>query len=65
MNNPRGVSPIAGHDGFAMLGMYCATKFAGRALIQSAAREYAGFSITVNADRPGRGVRVMGTNLRG
>ncbi|MGB6071770.1 MAG: SDR family NAD(P)-dependent oxidoreductase, partial [Rhodococcus sp. (in: high G+C Gram-positive bacteria)] len=32
-------SSIAGHDGFAMLGVYSATKFAVRALTQAAAKE--------------------------
>ena len=34
-------SSIAGHDGFAMLGVYSATKFAVRALTQAAAKEFA------------------------
>ncbi|HEY0181367.1 MAG TPA: SDR family NAD(P)-dependent oxidoreductase, partial [Rhodopila sp.] len=41
-------SSIAGHDGFAMLGVYSATKFAVRALTQAAAKEYASAGITVN-----------------
>jgi meso-butanediol dehydrogenase/(S,S)-butanediol dehydrogenase/diacetyl reductase len=52
-------SSIAGHDGFALLGAYCATKFAVRALTQSAARELASFGITVNAYCPG----VVGTDM--
>jgi len=32
-------SSIAGHDGFALLGVYSATKFAVRALTQAAAQE--------------------------
>ncbi|OBV41304.1 meso-butanediol dehydrogenase / (S,S)-butanediol dehydrogenase / diacetyl reductase [Janthinobacterium psychrotolerans] len=50
---------IAGHDGFALLGVYCATKFAVRALTQSAARELAVDGITVNAYCPG----VVGTDM--
>lgn len=50
---------IAGHDGFALLGVYCATKFAVRALTQSAARELAADGITVNAYCPG----VVGTDM--
>ncbi len=52
-------SSIAGHDGFAMLGVYCATKFAVRALTQSAAKEFASAGITVNAYCPG----VVGTDM--
>lgn len=50
---------IAGHDGFAMLGVYSATKFAVRALTQAAAKEYAADGITVNAYCPG----VVGTDM--
>ncbi len=42
-------SSIAGHDGFGMLGVYSASKFAVRALTQAAAKEYAAVGITVNA----------------
>jgi meso-butanediol dehydrogenase/(S,S)-butanediol dehydrogenase/diacetyl reductase len=52
-------SSIAGHDGFAMLGVYSATKFAVRALTQAAAKEYASFGITVNAYAPG----IVGTDM--
>ncbi|TDW28799.1 acetoin reductase [Cryobacterium psychrophilum] len=52
-------SSIAGHEGFAMLGVYSATKFAVRALTQSAAKEYATHGITVNAYCPG----VVGTDM--
>lgn len=50
---------IAGHDGFAMLGIYSATKFAVRALTQAAAKEYASRGITVNAYCPG----IVGTGM--
>jgi meso-butanediol dehydrogenase / (S,S)-butanediol dehydrogenase / diacetyl reductase len=46
-------SSIAGHEGSAMLSAYCATKFAVRALTQSAAKELAADGITVNAYCPG------------
>lgn len=52
-------SSIAGHNGFAMLGVYSATKFAVRALTQAAARELAASGITVNAYCPG----VVGTDM--
>jgi meso-butanediol dehydrogenase/(S,S)-butanediol dehydrogenase/diacetyl reductase len=52
-------SSIAGHEGYAMLGVYCASKFAVRALTQAAAKEYAGDGITVNAYGPG----VVGTDM--
>ena len=50
---------IAGHDGFEMLGVYSATKFAVRALTQAAAKEYASSGITVNAYAPG----IVGTDM--
>ncbi len=50
---------IAGHEGFALLGVYSATKFAVRALTQSAAKEYASAGITVNSYCPG----VVGTDM--
>ena len=50
---------IAGHDGFAMLGLYSCTKFAARGLTQAAARELAPFGITVNAYSPG----IVGTGM--
>ncbi len=50
---------IAGHDGFPMLGVYSATKFAVRGLTQAAARELAPFGITVNAYAPG----IVGTGM--
>jgi meso-butanediol dehydrogenase/(S,S)-butanediol dehydrogenase/diacetyl reductase len=52
-------SSIAGHDGFAMLGIYSATKFAVRALTQAAAKELASDGITVNAYCPG----IVGTDM--
>ncbi|WP_426114554.1 acetoin reductase [Pseudomonas sp. DSP3-2-2] len=50
---------IAGHEGFALLGVYSATKFAVRALTQAAAKELASAGITVNAYCPG----VVGTDM--
>lgn len=50
---------VAGHEGFAMLGSYCASKFAVRGLTQAAAKEYAPDGITVNAYCPG----VVGTDM--
>jgi len=52
-------SSIAGHDGFEMLGVYSATKFAVRALTQAAAKEFARDGITVNAYCPG----IVGTDM--
>jgi meso-butanediol dehydrogenase/(S,S)-butanediol dehydrogenase/diacetyl reductase len=52
-------SSIAGHNGFAMLGVYSATKFAIRGLTQAAALEYASDGITVNAYCPG----IVGTEM--
>lgn len=52
-------SSIAGHEGFPMLGVYSATKFAVRALTQAAAREFASDGITVNAYCPG----IVGTDM--
>ncbi|MFO7565705.1 MAG: acetoin reductase [Enhygromyxa sp.] len=52
-------SSIAGHEGFPLLGVYSATKFAVRALTQAAAKEYASDGITVNAYCPG----VVGTDM--
>lgn len=52
-------SSIAGHNGFPLLGLYSATKFAVRALTQSAAQEFASAGITVNAYCPG----VVGTDM--
>ena len=52
-------SSIAGHDGFAMLGVYSASKFAVRGLTQAAAKEYAVDGITVNAYCPG----IVGTDM--
>lgn len=50
---------IAGHESFAFLGVYSATKFAVRALTQTAAKELASSGITVNAYCPG----VVGTDM--
>jgi meso-butanediol dehydrogenase / (S,S)-butanediol dehydrogenase / diacetyl reductase len=52
-------SSIAGHEGYAMLGVYSATKFAVRALTQTAAKELASNGITVNAYCPG----IVGTDM--
>ncbi|WP_176038634.1 SDR family NAD(P)-dependent oxidoreductase [Brucella tritici] len=52
-------SSIAGHEGYAMLGVYSATKFAVRALTQASAKEFAANGITVNAYCPG----VVGTDM--
>lgn len=52
-------SSIAGHDGFPLLSIYSATKFAVRGLTQAAAREFASDGITVNAYCPG----VVGTDM--
>ncbi|MDX9912814.1 MAG: acetoin reductase [Phycisphaerales bacterium] len=52
-------SSIAGHEGFPLLGLYSATKFAVRALTQTAAKEFASSGITVNAYCPG----VVGTDM--
>ncbi len=50
---------IAGHEGYPLLGVYSATKFAVRALTQAAAKEFAHDGITVNAYSPG----VVGTDM--
>lgn len=50
---------IAGHEGYALLGVYSSTKFAVRALTQAAAKELAMHGITVNAYCPG----VVGTDM--
>ncbi|WP_027351708.1 acetoin reductase [Halotalea alkalilenta] len=52
-------SSIAGHEGYALLGVYSSTKFAVRALTQAAAKELASEGITVNAYCPG----VVGTDM--
>jgi meso-butanediol dehydrogenase/(S,S)-butanediol dehydrogenase/diacetyl reductase len=54
-----GAASIAGHEGYGMLGVYSATKFAVRALTQAAAKEFANDGITVNAYSPG----VVGTDM--
>lgn len=48
-----GAASIAAHKGFALLGVYCSSKFAVRSLTQSAAQEWAPHGITVNAYCPG------------
>lgn len=48
-----GAASIAAHKGFALLGVYCSSKFAVKALTQSAAQEWAPHGITVNAYCPG------------
>ncbi len=50
---------VAGHDGFELLGIYSATKFAVRGLTQAAAKELASSGITVNAYCPG----IVGTDM--
>ena len=52
-------SPIAGHEGYALLGVYSSTQFSVRALTQAAAKELAVHGITVNAYCPG----VVGTDM--
>lgn len=49
----------AAHEGFPMLGVYSATKFAVRGLTQAAAKELASAGITVNAYGPG----IVGTDM--
>ncbi|MFZ2590406.1 MAG: SDR family oxidoreductase, partial [Leuconostoc citreum] len=46
-------SSIAGMEGFELLGVYSATKFATRGLVQAAAKELAADHIRVNAYNPG------------
>jgi len=48
-----GASSIAGHKGFALLGVYSSSKFGVRALTQAAAQEWGQHGITVNAYCPG------------
>lgn len=50
---------IAAHESYELLGVYCASKFAVRALTVAAARELAKYRITVNAYCPG----VAGTRM--
>lgn len=50
---------IAGHEGFPLLGVYSASKFAVRALTQAAAKEFASDGITVNGYCPG----IVGTDM--
>lgn len=48
-----GAGSIAAYKGFPLLGVYCSSKFAVRALTQAAAQEWAAHGITVNAYCPG------------
>ncbi|WP_341201916.1 acetoin reductase [Metaplanococcus flavidus] len=50
---------IAGQEGFEMLGVYSASKFAVKGLTQTAAKELAPFKITVNSYCPG----IVGTGM--
>lgn len=50
---------IAGHEGFEMLGVYSATKFAVKGLTHTAAKELAQHKITVNSYCPG----IVGTSM--
>jgi len=50
---------VASHEGFGMLGIYSASKFAVRGLSQAAAKEYASAGITVNTYCPG----IVGTDM--
>ncbi len=50
---------IAAHEGYAMLGAYCGTKFAVRSLTIVAARELAQYGITCNSYCPG----IVDTNM--
>jgi meso-butanediol dehydrogenase / (S,S)-butanediol dehydrogenase / diacetyl reductase len=52
-------SSIAGHEGFPLLEVYSAMKFAVRALTQAAAKEFTSDGITANAYCPG----VVGTDM--
>lgn len=62
-NNTKGkiisAASIAAHEGYAMLGAYCSSKFAVRAMTQVAAKEFAVDGINVNAYCPG----VVGTDM--
>jgi meso-butanediol dehydrogenase/(S,S)-butanediol dehydrogenase/diacetyl reductase len=46
-------SSIAGHQGYALLAHYCASKFSVRAVVQACAKEFAPYGINVNAYCPG------------
>ena len=50
---------IAGHEGYEMLGVYSASKFAVKGLTQAAAKELAKDKITVNSYCPG----IVGTSM--
>jgi meso-butanediol dehydrogenase/(S,S)-butanediol dehydrogenase/diacetyl reductase len=56
-------SSIAGHQGYAMLAHYCASKFAVRAVVQACAKELAPYGINVNAYCPGIVATPMWENM--
>lgn len=54
-------SSIAGHEGFPLLGVYSATKFAVRALTQAAAKEFASAGITSTPTAPASSAPTCGS----